>query len=102
MNSLKSVLAKYRIGKITNKYQILDIIFRSFYRQRGFAYLNQASKSLRQLLRDNNKAALYLSENALEHIKELPCTNYTVKLPGTGNLVNFVCISGDRLYTEAD
>jgi hypothetical protein len=39
--------AKYRLGRITSKYLILDIIFSSFFRQRGFSYLHQSSKSLR-------------------------------------------------------
>ena len=47
MNSLNPVKAKYRLGRITSKYLILDIIFCSFFRQRGFAYMYQASKSLR-------------------------------------------------------
>ena len=47
MNSLNPIKAKYRLGRITNKYLILDIIFCSFFRQRGFAFLHQASKSFR-------------------------------------------------------
>lgn len=66
MNSLKPVKAKYRLGRITNKYLILDIIFYSLFKQRGFAYLNQISKSLRKLLRENFKAALSLSKDALK------------------------------------
>jgi hypothetical protein len=31
MNSLKPVLAKYHLGRITNKYLILDIIFCAFF-----------------------------------------------------------------------
>jgi hypothetical protein len=80
MNSLNPVKAKYRLGRITNKYLILDIVFCSFFRQRGFAYLHQASKSLRQLLRENFQAALGLSEDALDHIEKLPFTISKVEL----------------------
>ena len=83
MNSLKPVLAKYRLGRITCKYLIIDIIFWSSFRQRGFAFLHQASKSLRKLLRENLLAAITFSKHAIDYIKELPCTISTVLLPGT-------------------
>ena len=102
MNSLKPVLAEYRLGKIVNKYLILDIIFFSCLRQRGFVFLHQASKNLRQLLRDNFKAALYLSEDALEHIEQLPRTISVFELPGISyEEAHFLLLSGDRLYTTA-
>ena len=47
MNSLERLKAKYRLGMVTNKYLILEIIFCSSFRQRGFACLHKASKSLR-------------------------------------------------------
>jgi hypothetical protein len=53
-------------------------------------------------LRENFKAALSLSEDALDHIKALPCTISTVVLPGTGEIVCVVLLSGDRVYTEVD
>jgi hypothetical protein len=42
-----------------------------------------------------------LSEDALGHIEELPRTITCVDLPGIGFEVNFVLLSGDRLYTAA-
>ena len=65
-------MPKYSLGKITNKYLILEVIFCSFYKQKGFAYLLQASRSLRKLLRENLNAALFMSEDALSHITDLP------------------------------
>ena len=47
MNSFKPVQPKYILGRITSKYLILEIMFSSFFRQKGFIYLNQTSKSLR-------------------------------------------------------
>ena len=43
-----------------------------------------------------------MSEDALEHIEKLTCTITCVDLPETGFEVNFVLLSGDRLYTAAD
>ena len=102
MNSLKPVKAKYRLGRVTNKYLILDIIFFSFFRQRGFNYLHQSSKSLRQLLKENLKAALSQSEDALNHLKDLPYTVSQINLPESYQQVWFVYLSEDRLYTAAD
>jgi hypothetical protein len=34
---------KYHLGKIANKYLILDILFSAFYRQKRFTYLLHAS-----------------------------------------------------------
>ena len=101
MNSI-IIQAKYRLGRITNKYLIVDVIFSSFFRKNGFAYIHQASKILRQLWRDNFKAALALSEDVLEHIYRIPCEISTVALPETGGSVQFVLLSGDRLYTSAE
>jgi hypothetical protein len=54
-------------------------------------------------LHENFKAALSLSEDALEHIEELPRIISKVIIPGTGyNAVFLVLLSGDRLFTEAD
>jgi hypothetical protein len=47
-------------------------------------------------------AAISLSEDALEHIEELPYTISKVEVPGNGSKVFFVCISGDRLYFSVD
>ena len=102
MNSFKQLQPKYILGRITSKYLILEILFCSFFRQKGFAYLHQTSKSLRQLLRENFVAALNLSEDVLEHIQELPFTISKVELPDIGNDVHLLLVSGDRLYTEAD
>ena len=77
-------------------------MFCSSFRQGVFAYLHQASKSLRQLLRENFKVALSLSEDALEHIEELPCKISKLELPGIGEKVKFVLLSGDRLFSAAD
>jgi hypothetical protein len=65
-------MPKYSLGKITNKYLILEVIFCSFYKQKGFAYLLKASRSFRKLLRENLNAALFMSEDALSHITDLP------------------------------
>lgn len=48
------------------------------------------------------KAALYLSEDALQHIEQLRCTNSAVELPGSGEKVRLVLLGLDRLYTEVD
>ena len=54
-------------------------------------------------MHENFKAALSLSEDALEHIEELPRIISKVIIPGTGyNAVFLVLLSGDRLFTEAD
>jgi hypothetical protein len=53
-------------------------------------------------LRENFKAALSLSEDAVEHIEHLPRTVSTVELPGSGDMVCVVLLSGDRIYTEVD
>jgi hypothetical protein len=69
---MESILPKYRLGRITNKYHMLDIIFLSFFRQKSFAYFHRASRSFRQLLKENFKAALFMSEDAFSHMSELP------------------------------
>jgi hypothetical protein len=51
------------------------------------------------LLRENFQAALSLSEDALEHIGELPCTISTLELPESGGLMSLVFLGEDRLYT---
>ena len=65
---MDSIQPKYFLGKIKSKYLILEVVFTSFYRKKGFTYLNQASKRLRQLLKENLKAALLMSKDALNHI----------------------------------
>jgi hypothetical protein len=47
-------------------------------------------------------AALSLSEDAVNHLKELPAAVSQIDLPGSGYDVSFVYLSGDRLYTAAD
>jgi hypothetical protein len=48
-------------------------------------------------------AAISLSEDALEHIDYLPNTISKFELPGIDNgYVNFLLLSGDRMYTSVD
>ena len=53
-------------------------------------------------MRENFIAALSLSEDALNHLKELPSTQSQIDLPESDDIVFFVYLSGDRLYTAAD
>ena len=53
-------------------------------------------------MRENYSVALSLSEDAFEHIDELPCTISTVELPEFGFKLFFVLLNGARLYTQAD
>jgi hypothetical protein len=47
--------------------------------------------------------ALSRSEDALNHLKDLPCTASQIDLPGRGyEELYFVYLSGDRLYTAAE
>jgi hypothetical protein len=57
--------SKYRLGRIISKYHILDIIFTSFYKEKGIGFLGYTSRSFRQLLIENLKDALSYSEDAL-------------------------------------
>jgi hypothetical protein len=93
---------KYRLGRVTNKYHILEILFFSFYRQRGFKHLFKASRSLRQLLIENFTAALAMSDDAFSHIKDFPSTISQVDLPESDIPISFVLLSGDFLYTECN
>ena len=52
-------------------------------------------------MRENLIAALTLSEDALNHLKELPATVSQIDLTESYRLVFFVYLSGDRLYTAA-
>jgi hypothetical protein len=108
---MEAVQPRYRLGKITNKFLILDIIFSSFFRKNGLTYLFQGCKIFRTLLKENYKAAKFMSKEALKdfedrvsrsllHRKDLPCSTSQVDL--SGNDVMFVYLSGDKLYTEAD
>ena len=47
-------------------------------------------------------AALTLSEDALNHLKELPATVSQIDLTLSYRQVFFVYLSGDRLYTATD
>ena len=51
-------------------------------------------------MRENFNVAFSLSEDALEHIEELPRTFSKVELPRSRDAVFFVLLSGDRLYTS--
>jgi hypothetical protein len=54
-------------------------------------------------LKENFIAALSLSEDALNHLKDLPSTVSQIDLPnGVYYPVYFVYLSGDRLYTATD
>jgi hypothetical protein len=53
-------------------------------------------------LKENFKAAFSLSEDALNHLKELPSTVSQIYLPESNEPVYFVYLSGDRLYTATD
>ena len=53
-------------------------------------------------MEENFIAALSLSEDALNHLKELPGTVSQIDLPESYYPVAFVYLSGDRLYTAAD
>jgi hypothetical protein len=51
-------------------------------------------------LRENFIAALSLSEDALNHLKDLPSTISQIDLPESkSDSVSFVYLTGDRLYT---
>jgi hypothetical protein len=47
-------------------------------------------------------AAISLSEDALNHLKELPSKISQIDLPKRSYTVSFVCLSGDRLYIAVD
>jgi len=97
MESRFKAYSKYRLEKITNKYLLLEIIFFAFYRYKGFKYLQQVDKKLKQLLSDNIKAALFMSKDPYNDIKDLPFTSSKIDLP-EADYVNFVLISEDKLY----
>ena len=58
---MEAIQPKYRLGKITNKFLILDITFLSFFRKNGLTYLFQGCKIFRKLLKENYKAAKFMS-----------------------------------------
>jgi hypothetical protein len=74
MESSNPFKPKYLLGKIPNKYLILDMIFYSYYKQKSFNFIFQACRSFRQLLKENYEASGLMSEDALSHIKDLPST----------------------------
>jgi hypothetical protein len=103
----------YRLGKIKSKFLILDIIFLSFFRKNGLTYLFQGCKKFRKLLKENYKAAKFMSIEALKdfedrvsqsllHRNKVPYKTSKVDLPLGNDNVNFVYLSGDKLYTEKD
>jgi hypothetical protein len=94
-------MPRYRLGKITNKYHILEIISHSFFRQRVFTYLQRASRSFRQLLRENFKAAEFMSVDALSHLSELPSRKSYITVGAYFMQASLICLGGhDRFYAE--
>ena len=87
------------MGRITSKYIILDIMFNSFFKQKGIRFLLKTSRSFRELLIENQKAASFYAEDALDHIQHLPFTISQIDIPYSAN---FVLLSGDRVYTAVD
>ena len=83
MEKILTISPKYRFGKITNKYHILEIFSYSFFKQKGFSYIFNTSPTFRQLLKGNFNAALLIFEDALSHIDSLPQTHSYIKLPLT-------------------
>jgi hypothetical protein len=68
MESIEPVRPKYLLGKITSKYLILEIISCAYYKQKGVISIFKISRSFRTLLRENFKAAVLISEDAISHI----------------------------------
>ena len=108
---MEAIQPRYRLGKITNKFLILDIIFSSFFRKNGLTYLFEGCKIFRTLLKENYKAAQFMSKEALKDFEDrvsrsllqrnsLPCATSQVDLPGSGS-VFFVHLTGDILYIAA-
>jgi hypothetical protein len=87
------------LGRIRNKYIILDIMFKSFFKLKGINFLLGTSRSFRQLLLENYKAATFMSEDAVDHIELMPFKMSKIDLPGA---VDFILLSGDRFYTLRD
>jgi len=108
---MEAIQPKYHLGKITNKFLILDIIFASFFRENGLTYLFQGCKKFRTLLKENYKAAKLMSKDALKDLEErvshsllhrndLPCTISQAEIPDLeSGYVSFVYLSGDKLFT---
>jgi len=102
---MEAIQPKYGLGKITNKFLILDIIFSSLFRKDGLSYLFQGCKIFRTLLKENYKAAKFMSEDLEDQVSRslldrdyLLSMTYQVDLP-EGGLVHFMYLSGDKLYT---
>jgi hypothetical protein len=95
---MEAIQPKYRLGKIFNKFLILDVVFYSFFRTEGLNYLFKGCNKFRKLLRENYKCAKFMSEDALDHIMELPFTISQLDLAGRF-YVYFVYLGGDKLYT---
>jgi len=97
---MEAIQPKYHLGKITSKFLILDVIFNSFFRKNGLTYLFQGCKEFRILLKENYKAAKFMSKEALKdrvshsllHRNDLSYTTPQVDLPVGGN-VHFVYLS---------
>ena len=60
----------YRLGKITSKFLILDITFLSLFRKNGLTLLFQGCKKFRKLLKENYKAAKFMSIEALKDFED--------------------------------
>jgi hypothetical protein len=103
MESILPFSPKYRLGKITNKHLILDILSYSFFRQKGLSYLFQTSLTFRQLLRENYSSSLLLFEDALSHFDDLPRTKTNIEIPVIcSRRISFILMGEGRLYTELD
>jgi hypothetical protein len=77
-------------------------MFNSFYNKKGMDFIFRASRSLRQLLRENQKAAIFMSEDVLSHIERMPFTisQIDVLCPSIReDFPKFLLLSGDRVYT---
>ena len=59
--------AKYRLGKVKNKYIILDIFFSAYLREKGQALLHTVSKNFRQLLKENLQVFKTLSKDRITY-----------------------------------
>jgi hypothetical protein len=67
---MEAIQPMYRLGKITNKFLILEIIFLSFSRKNGLTYLFQGYKKFRKLVKENYKAAKFMSIEALKDFED--------------------------------
>jgi hypothetical protein len=78
------------LGRIKSKYIIMDITFHAFYKQKGINFLLQSSRSFRQLLIENYKAACFYAEDAIDHIEDLAYTISQVELGAPNHPIDFL------------